>query len=287
VTDVSITSRHDITVIKLGGSLITDKTRQDTVHDKDLKDLAALLARQTAIQGRLLIIMGGGAIGHFAAKQLRLHQGFPHCDLTRLHRMAEKMYTLKSVLADMLASHGVPALAFQETSYMVARDDGGISLYDLPIRHALRMQIIPILSGGLVFDAIKGVRPLSGDLIPLALDQLVFRIRRVVMLTDVAGVIANDGTIIRHLDAVTRTRIAQLDSPPGRVDITGGMQTKVDVTLALARRGIPSVICNGRGLDDARFESLLTGTPPDCSLVGFRPDNGLSADCPATFHRAG
>lgn len=276
MTGVSKAGRYDITVIKLGGSLITDKTRQDVVHDNDLKDLAALIARHlTAIRGQILIIMGGGAIGHFAAKQLRVDQGFPHCDLMGLHRMASKMYALKSGLSDLLGRHGVPALAFQETSYLVAHADGGIVVYDEPLRHALGLQIVPILSGGIIFDETRGVRPLNGDLLPLALNPLVFNIQRVIMLTDVPGVIADDGTIITCLDSVSRSRMANLDRLSTRVDVTGGMHTKVDVTLALARRGIPSVICNGRSLDDARFEILLTGTPHDCSLVGFTRDDTL------------
>jgi isopentenyl phosphate kinase len=261
---------YDTTVIKLGGSLITDKTRRDIVRGKELEGLASLVARNLdRIPGQVLIIMGGGAVGHFAATQLRVDRGVPHCELTGLYRMAGSMYALKNRLAEFFGSRGVPALAFQETSYLVAQADGSIALHDAALRHAFRLRIVPILSGGLVFDEIRGVRPLNGDLLPLALDPSVFKIRRVIMLTDVPGVIANDGTVITTLDLVSRSRMARLDPWPSRVDVTGGMDTKVDVTLALARRGVPSVICSGRRLDDARFESFVSGTPSMCTLVGF------------------
>jgi isopentenyl phosphate kinase len=279
MTDASRAERYDITVIKLGGSLITDKTRQGFVRDKDLADLGSLLARNiNEMPGLVLLIMGGGAVGHFAAKQLGVERGVPHCDLAGLHKMAGGMYAFKNRLAERFESLGVPALAFQETSYLVARADGSIALYDSALRHAFSLGIVPIVSGGLVFDDIRGVRPLNGDLIPLALDTSVFNIKRVIMLTDVPGVLAGDGTVITTLDPISRARMARIEPVPGWVDTTGGMDIKVEVALTLARRGIPTVICSGRQLDDIRLRSIVSGTPGACTLAGFNGEAGFRSE---------
>lgn len=152
---------------------------------------------------------------------------------------------------------------------MVATEDGRIALHDLPIRHALKLKMVPILSGGLIFDESRGVRALSGDLLPLSLDPEAFHIRRVIMLTDVPGVLADDGSTISQLDAASRMRMARLDTSVSRIDVTGGMNSKVDAALALAQRGIPCVISSGTSLDYARLEILLSGLPENASLAGF------------------
>jgi isopentenyl phosphate kinase len=261
---------YEVIVIKVGGSLITDKTRQGSVREEDIDRIAAVIGRNlAAISAQVIIILGGGSVGHFAAKQLAVDQGVPHCELAGLHRMAGAMYALKNRFAESLAKRDIAALALQETSYIVARADGGITLHDMALRHVLALRMVPIASGGLVFDEARGVRPLNGDLIPLALDPAVFKIRRVVMLTDVPGVVGSDGAVIRTLDEASASRMARLDPAPGSIDVTGGMDVKVKAALALARRGIPTVICSGKMLDDRGFLDAVDGEPSAGTLAGF------------------
>jgi isopentenyl phosphate kinase len=262
--------RYEVTVIKLGGSLITDKTRQDSLYEDVLTNIAGVLARHlAAFPQAMMIIMGGGSVGHFAAKELAVDRGVPECDLGGLHRMASKMYKLKCYFADLLEQQGVAAMPFQETSCLVAREDGSVLFQDAAVRHALRLRLVPILSGGLVFDIAHGVRALNGDLLALALDDRAFHIKRVIMLTDVAGVISADGSAIKRLDEDSKSKMARSYGSGEKVDLTGGIDTKVEVALELARRGIPTVICSGNLLDDARFACLWHGTPEDCTTAGF------------------
>jgi isopentenyl phosphate kinase len=258
-----------LAVLKLGGSLFTDKCRTDSFDEEALRRLAALLARRRLrVNEPILVVLGGGSIGHGVAKALRVHEGFGRCDAAGLHRMTGRMYALKCVFADMLAAEGVAALPLQETSCLVSDANGRIAFHDVPLRRALALGLLPILSGGLVFDTIAGVLPLNGDLIATALDPNVFQLRRVVMLTDSRGVLRTDGRLITHLDSTSCKQMANRTTRD-RLDVTGGMAAKVQAALSLAKEGTPTVIASGHDLDDDRFDVLMSGVPDDCSLAGF------------------
>lgn len=264
-----IARRYEVTIVKLGGSIITDKTRKRVVRAERLKRFAGLLApHSNNPEHHILVVLGGGSVGHVIAKRLRIDKG-ANFDLTRLYTLASEMYELKVRLARLLAEQGVAAIALQETSYIVAEAQGRFNLFDLPLKHALSMGLLPIMSGGLVFDTQQGARPLNGDLLPLMLDPTSFLIRRVVMLTNVPGVLGTDGNVIRSLDLSNRHRVAILRPPTGTTDVTGGMRSKVDVALRLAKDGIPTVICSGIRLDARRFDAAVNGLPEGCSRVGF------------------
>ena len=69
---------RELVFLKLGGSLITDKTKPYTVRMDKLGDLANQVARALQTHPDLLLILGhgSGSFGHTAAKKYGTRDGF-------------------------------------------------------------------------------------------------------------------------------------------------------------------------------------------------------------------
>ena len=70
---------ENLLFLKLGGSLITDKTRPRTVRPKMLAGLCAEIATVRAHDPNLLLLLGhgSGSFGHVAAKKHATREGLP------------------------------------------------------------------------------------------------------------------------------------------------------------------------------------------------------------------
>ena len=70
---------RELVFLKLGGSLITDKTQAYTARLDKLADLATQIAHslQTHPDLRLVLGHGSGSFGHTAAKKYRTRDGLP------------------------------------------------------------------------------------------------------------------------------------------------------------------------------------------------------------------
>jgi isopentenyl phosphate kinase len=70
---------RELVLLKLGGSLITDKTRPYTPRLDKLADLATEIAQALRTHPHLLLILGhgSGSFGHTAAKKYGTKDGLP------------------------------------------------------------------------------------------------------------------------------------------------------------------------------------------------------------------
>lgn len=247
-----------ICVVKVGGSLVTDKTRDGCVHEDRIAAIGSVLA-EVARKKRLVVVMGGGSVGHHAARLYGVDRGLVACNRASVHRMPVDMYTLKGKLAGAIGAGGGAALPLQETSIAHVGVQG-LRLSMGPILAALDRGFTPILSGGLVFDDGRGICPLNGDLVPAAmLDRDDIILDRVVMLSDVAGLLDRDGSVVPTVRARDTALVSACRRPTAPGDVTGGMSAKIEACQSLAARGVACVIATGIGLTPARLCALLAG----------------------------
>jgi isopentenyl phosphate kinase len=257
--------------LKLGGSLITDKTRPYTPRlerlDNLILQIAAALRENTDL--RLVLGHGSGSFGHQAASQYGTRSGVSGPKAWR--GFSEVWYqasALNRLVVEALRRAGLPAVTLAPVAAVTARD-GQVAAWDLaPLKAALANGLLPVLHGDVVFDAARGGTILSTeDLFAHLARQL--HPERILLAGLEAGVWEDFPRRTHLVSEMTPQTFTQQASGLGRsagADVTGGMQTKVTEMLRLVEQvpGLEVLIFSGEEADTIR--RALQGENPGTRL---------------------
>ena len=261
--------------LKLGGSLITDKTRPNTPRPERLEDLAnqIVMSLDEDEDLRLVLGHGSGSFGHEAASRYDTRRGVSGPDAWR--GFAEVWYqasALDRLVLDALRRAGLPALTISPVSSVTAHD-GKLFSWDLyPLQSALANGLLPVVHGDVVFDDVRGGTILSTEDLFAHL-ALTLRPDRILLAGLEAGVWADFPERKQLLGELTRENFSgQVPGAPASMsndsgsaagaDVTGGMQSKVAGMLALVDQlpGLEVLIFSGEEPDNVR-RALLGANP--------------------------
>ncbi len=230
--------RPSTVFIKLGGSLITDKTRAYTARAETIARLAGEVrcALDAAPGLRLLIGHGSGSFGHWIARTHGTRQGVRTPAQWRGYaEVAAAAARLNRVVADAFLAAGVPTLLVQPSA-SARCNDGVLEYLDTqPLHNALERGLVPLVYGDVAPDRTRGGTIISTEDIFVFL-AAEFRPTHIFLLGEVAGVLDAAGAPIPRItpDDFSHLR-PTLDGVKG-VDVTGGMLDKVTRMLELAQR---------------------------------------------------
>lgn len=235
-------------ILKLGGSVITDKSKPMTPKQGEIERLAREIA--LAHVERLVIVHGGGSYGHPLAKKYKIAEGYENRkQLLGFSLTREAMVTLNQIVVDQLIRRNVPSVGVQPSA-IATTQNGRINRIELdPLRRMLELRLVPVLYGDAVLDAKLGFTILSGDQLAVEL-ALSLGSNLVVFGVDVDGLCTADpkaDPAARLLETVGREQLEAMVSSIGgsrTPDVTGGMKGKVREALPLVRRGIKVHIVN-------------------------------------------
>lgn len=234
----------DLLFLKLGGSLITDKTRAQALRRDVLARLAAEIAeaREADPQLRLLLGHGSGSFGHVTAKQHGTRAGVHTPEQWRgFAETAKVAAELNRLVVEALWAAGVPALRIQPSASARCRDGELLSLADRPIDEAIARGLLPVVHGDVAFDEARGGTIISTEEIFACLAPRL-RPARIVLAGEVEGVLTEDparGIQGEVIPLITGANLAEVENVLGGsrgVDVTGGMAAKVREMQALAQR---------------------------------------------------
>lgn len=250
--------------MKLGGSVLTDKSR----YRAPRLDVLARLAGEIARSGeRVVLVHGAGSYGHVIAKERNLAQG---ADGSAAQRMAAAQVhadvrELQGLVLQALRDAGLPAMSL--SAYDLARLRAGeISNFaSEPVHETLAAGFTPVMGGDVVLDAARGFSILSGDVLMVELARSV-RPARAIFVTDVDGIYtaAPDepgATLLRRIEPERDMR----ETATRGHDITGGMAGKLRRARDVARAGVPVQIVNG--MAPGRLAHALLGDDVVGTLV--------------------
>ncbi|MCL4247666.1 MAG: isopentenyl phosphate kinase family protein [Anaerolineae bacterium] len=238
-----------LTFLKLGGSLITDKTRENAF----LPEVTARISREIAEgiraqPGRQLLIgHGSGSFGHMAAKRHGTMQGVQTDDQWRgFAEVANTAAELNYLTAKALWAAGVPVIRIQPSASVRSRDGVVVEMAVAPVRAALAHGLAPLVYGDVALDEMRGGTIVSTETIFFYLARRL-PVDEILLLGNTDGVYATDGSLI---EAITPANLADVEAALGGsagTDVTGGMETKVRDMVALAQTqpGLRIRIMNG------------------------------------------
>jgi isopentenyl phosphate kinase len=249
----------ELVFVKLGGSLITDKTRPETPHPKVIARLAAEVRQ--ALDARpdlnLLLGHGSGSFGHWLGKRFGTRLGVHGREAwVGYAQVAAAAARLGRLVADILIDQGVPVLEIQPSASARCHDGELIALDCGPLRRALEERLIPLTRGDVALDRVRGGTIVSTEEIMVYLAH-EFLPARILLLGETAGVIGPHGQIVA---AVTPQNSAALtDSLGGShgVDVTGGMFSKVGQMLTLVQRQPGLIVHIFSGLEAGLLTRVL------------------------------
>jgi isopentenyl phosphate kinase len=224
---------QSLTVIKLGGALITDKGQPYTLRTEILDPIAAEIRRglDEGLIERLILVHGVGSFGHPPVVQHRLHRGFQSPDqLIHLTFAQNSVLHLRLALAQACHRAGLAVATILPSSSMTANGFAAETHFWEPVRGFLDLGMIPLLGGDVLVDRQAGFSVHGGD--GLAVDLAVhFGADRLIFATAVDGIYDRDP--VQFPDATRFDRIslqtvnAQLDRHQ-RADASGAMAGKLD-----------------------------------------------------------
>jgi isopentenyl phosphate kinase len=223
-------------ILKLGGSVITDKSAGCAVDKVRLTSVAKAIAG--AKSRDMVVIHGAGSCGHPEAKRYHLDKGALAGNTDGIFVTHRAVSSLNDAVVAALREEGVAALGVHPLHTGIA-DKG--RLVGFECRHVetmLRLGMVPVIHGDVVMDLSRGACIVSGDQLVRYL-AVALRISRVGLATDVPGVL-DRGIVIPE---ITRKTVPNLQiGSSSNTDVTGGMRGKIDELLGLADAGIRSDI---------------------------------------------
>jgi len=225
-------------LLKLGGSLITEKGQPETPRLATIRRLAKEVfeARRSQPDLHLVIGHGSGSFGHHLASRHQTQKGaVSRQDWQGFADVWASANHLNRLVVDSLRQAGVPVMAFPPSASALTEGGQLIELAHEPIRRAVEHGLVPVVQGDVAFDrkqgsAIVSTEQVLGRLVePLQADSLLLAGLE-------AGVFADfpdNRTLLAELRPDDVADI-HLGGALGE-DVTGGMAAKVNTAFDLLR----------------------------------------------------
>jgi isopentenyl phosphate kinase len=236
------------TVLKLGGSVITDKEKPLTPNLEAIERLADEIAQ--AKVSSLILVHGGGSFGHPIAKKYNLTEGYGDpsqvIGFSETHRVMTKLNIL---VMEALINHDVNAVVVQPSSCVVTKAGRIQSMELKPIEKMLKMGLVPVLYGDAVLDSEKGFAILSGDQLVSSL-AISFGASCIIMGGDVDGIYTADPKSCQSAKLIQRVTLEELKNQKHDIegskatDVTGGMLGKMRELIPAIEHNIQTLIVN-------------------------------------------
>jgi isopentenyl phosphate kinase len=236
----------DFVFVKLGGSLITDKTRRETPRLDVLERLAGEIVEAKAQRPglRLLVGHGSGSFGHFAGKEYGTRGGIVAGQEARgcygYAVTAASAARLNRLVIDALVAAGLPAVPFQPSATATCYAGSLQEMAWRPIRRALKQGLLPVVYGDVALDEAQGCTILSTEQIFAYLAGYL-EPARILLVGRADGVFSQDPLRFpeaQRIPLLHADDLADVDAGLGGshgVDVTGGMAAKVHEMVALIR----------------------------------------------------
>jgi isopentenyl phosphate kinase len=236
------------TVLKLGGSVITDKEKPLTPNLQAIERLAKEIAQAEVLS--LIVVHGGGSFGHHIAKRYNLTEGY--IDPSQVIGFSEAhhaMTKLNSLVMEALLNNNINAVVIQPSSCVITKTGRIQSMEKKPLKRMIDLGLIPVLYGDTVLDSEKGFAILSGDQIVSSL-ALNFGASRIIIGGDVDGLYTKDPKTSKSAKLIKRVTLEELKTQKHDIegskatDVTGGMLGKVRELIPAIEQNIQALLVN-------------------------------------------
>jgi len=230
----------ELVFLKLGGSVITDKTGDAIARPRTIRRLAhevrAALNKRHDL--KLVLGHGSGSFGHVVAGRYDTRQGVRGTEAWQgFAEVANAAAQLNRIVTAAFVREGVPVLSLAPSA-LGRCEKGVLTRFDIaPIQAALKAGLVPLVYGDVAFDsAWGGTIASTEDVFARLADEITPA--RILLACDVPGVYGRDaGTrVLPVITPATYDSVKPALAGARGADVTGGMASKVAQMLRLVER---------------------------------------------------
>ncbi|GAC1553784.1 MAG: isopentenyl phosphate kinase [Herpetosiphon sp.] len=257
--------------MKLGGSVLTDKTRPEALNVPVLQHVATALAVGIAQSPATGVILGhgGGSFGHYWAQHYSTANGVvDHRGWEGFARVQDAQGRLNRSVLEILIAAGIPAVSVQPSAGAIARDRALVRWDVTALKAMLSNGLIPVIYGDVLVDLAQGATICSTETL-FAYLAVHLAVNRIILVGE-SGVFTADphtdprARLIPTIDQHNIDVVLSGTSGSYGVDVTGGMASKVMAMWELTAHCPQLEICfiGPQSLRDA-----LAGNPTDGTVL--------------------
>ena len=251
-------------IIKLGGSVITDKSKEAFFKNKIMDNLSKEIKKANK---RCIIIHGAGSFGHILAKKYDLNNGLKNQNqLKGFSETIQMVHILNNHVLKSLNENSNNSVSIAPHNILKLKNHDLFKINFEIFSDFINKNIIPVTFGDVVLDEDLGFSICSGDLLSYELAKY-FKPEKVIFIIDEDGLYTSNPkedknaeliNNINHLDL--RKLSTELDN---HADVTRGMEGKINMISKIAKLGIDTILLNGNKperLYGALTEKKIIGT---------------------------
>jgi len=215
-------------LVKLGGSVITDKSKKHVFKEETMKRLAKEIKNSDE---KVIVVHGAGSFGHILAKRYRLDKGFMNNkQISGVARVQSDVKNLNLMVVNSLIDEGIHAVSIPPSSVVECRNKKIEKINIDVFKKYLNLGLTPVTFGDVAIDRKIGFCIVSGDLLMLELAR-VFKPKKSIFVSNVDGVYMDK----KRMDKIDEKIFRNMERKKTKIsDVTGSMYEKVKIALKMS-----------------------------------------------------
>jgi len=222
-------------LIKLGGSIITNKGKPQSARRKTINNILKQIKK---INEPMILVHGGGSYGHYWSMKYSMHTKPARYSLKGLSVVKNSMIELDKIILNSATKNKLNTYSLPPTDFMSGNKP--IKNKIQKIGEIAKSGLVPITYGDALWYGQKKSYILSGDVIMTTIGKIL-KPRLSIFVLDVDGV---------YSDTKSKKLIYDLkkEKPTiskNKMDVTGGMTRKITEAAKMSKSGLKVFFVNG------------------------------------------
>ncbi|MCC6711647.1 MAG: hypothetical protein IT416_04845 [Candidatus Pacebacteria bacterium] len=246
--------KQPITLVKLGGSIITNKKEFMSLKKEAINDLVKQikLVISSFPNEHLIVGHGQGSYAHLPASKYRTMEGFVNQESTYGMAVVQDMAArLNREIVGAFIEQNIPAVSFLMSNSLITEKQKASQDFFILLEKYLEKGLFPITCGDVILDEMMGCTIWSTEkILTFFTEQLTahgYQVERLIHITEVGGFLDDQNQIIKYINKTNWPSLSRHLTATKGVDVTGGMDLKVTESLALASNfGLKTYIMSGK-----------------------------------------
>ena len=241
-------------LIKLGGSIITNKEKPLSPRRKTIDSIAKSLKKNSE---PIIIVHGGGSYGHYWSVKYDMHTKEKKYDIRGVAIIKNSMIELNKIILDSLLKNKLSPYCLPPTDFMSGNKP--VSKKVKEIEKIAKSGMIPVTYGDALWFGQNKTFILSGDKIMTHIAKIL-KPRLTIFALNEDGVYSD----LRSKKLIYELKGERPSISENKMDVTGGMTRKIEEASKIAKMGMNVFFVNGnkperivKAVKNSKFEGTV------------------------------